>query len=334
MQKSTNHPPRKPHKIFQLEYWLDSPSIQRIMLIVCLALTPGILVSIFVFGSGVCTNLLLSLVFGLILELAFHALAGRSIKDFPFDDSGAVMAIIFALSLPPSLPWWILLIGISFSITIGKYAYGGTGNNLFNPAMVGLAALLVGFPMEMNQWQMILNVPVSMVDAQSAATPLDSLQTSLRLSHTLSEAQGSGISGYFGAKGYEWLNLAFLCGGLLLIYKKIIHWHTPVGVLSGLFLITFFFHLIDADHYSGISFNLFGGSTMLCAFFVATDPVTSPITAKGRFIFGLLIGMIIYSIRTWGSYPEGVAFAVLMMNATVPLLDHYFKPQRFLKDTT
>ncbi len=308
-------------QIFQIDYWLEAPSVQRTMLIVCLALAPGVLISISVFGSGIFFNLLLAIIFGLVLELVLHAFTGRSVTDFPFDASGAVMAIIFALSLPPSLPWWILLIGISFSIAIGKYAYGGTGNNLFNPAMVGIAALLISFPVEMNQWSI-------MVDGQSSATPLDSLQTSLRLSHMLSEIQGTGISGLFGAAGHEWINLAFLCGGLFIIYKKIIRWHIPVGVLCGLFLITVLFHWIDADHYSGIMFNLFGGATMLCAFFVATDPVTSPITAKGRFIYGLLIGMMIYGIRTWGSYPEGVAFAVLMMNATAPLFDHYFRPER------
>jgi len=311
-------------KLLQIDYWLESPSIQRTMLTVCLALTPGALTSIIIFGSGVFFNLLLAISFGLILEPVLHAISGKPVRDFPFDASGAVMAIIFALSIPPSLPWWILLIGISFSIAIGKYVYGGTGNNLFNPAMAGVAALLVSFPMEMNQWSL-------MVDGQSSATPLNSLQTSLRLSHMLSEVQDSGIFGHFGATGHEWINLAFLFGGLGLVYKKVIRWHIPVGVLSGLFLITVLFRLIDADHYSGITFNQLGGATMLCAFFVATDPVTSPITARGRFIFGLLIGMMIYSIRTWGSYPEGVAFAILMMNATAPLFDHYFQPERSSK---
>jgi len=314
-------------QIFKIDYWLETPSVQRTMLIVCLALAPGVLISATIFGSGVFFNLLLAIFFGLVLELVLHALTGRSVRDFHFDASGAVIAIIFALSLPPSLPWWILLIGVSFSIAIGKYVYGGTGNNLFNPAMVGITTLLISFPVEMNKWAII-------VDGQSAATPLDSIQTSLRLSQMLSEVQGSGISGYIGATGHEWINLAFLCGGLVLIYKKIIRWHIPVGVISGLFLITVFFRLVDADHYSGVMFNLFGGATMLCAFFVATDPVTSPITAKGRFIYGLLIGMIIYSIRTWGNYPEGVAFAVLMMNATTPLFDHYFRPQKSLNRST
>ncbi len=321
MLKGTSNSTSKSPGILQPEYWLESPSIQRTMLIVCLALTPGVLVSIFVFGQGMFINLLLAIVFGLILEVALYTFPGQSIKDFPLDASGAVMAIIFALSLPPSLPWWILLIGISFSTAIGKYAYGGTGNNLFNPAMVGVAALLISFPMEMNQWMLL-------VDGQSSATPLDYVQTNLRLSYMLSEIQGAGTAGYFGATGHEWINLAFLFGGIILIYKKVIRWHIPVGVLTGLFLITGLFRLIDADHYSGIMFNLFGGATMLCAFFVATDPVTSPITAKGRFIYGLFIGIIIYSLRTWGNYPEGVAFAVLMMNATVPLFDHYFRPQR------
>ncbi len=308
-------------KIFQIDYWLETSSIQRTMLIVCLALAPGILISLISFGTGIFFNLLLAIFFGLILELTLHAFTGRSVKDFPFDASGAVMAIIFALSLPPTLPWWILLIGISFSITIGKYAYGGTGKNLFNPAMVGVAALLISFPLEMNQWTIT-------VDGQSSATPLDKLQTGLRLSQMLSEIQNSEISGFFGATGHEWINLAFLCGGVFLIYKKIIHWHIPAGVLGGLFLITVFFRLVDADHYSGVMFNLFGGATMLCAFFVATDPVTSPHTAKGQFIYGLLIGVMIYSIRTWGNYPEGVAFAVLMMNATAPLFDHYFQSEK------
>ena len=312
MQKS----PGKLPQILQVkDYWLAAPSVQRTMLIVCLALAPGVLANIVVFGTGVIQNLFLSIIFGLVLELILHRIRGHSIKDFPFDASGLVMAIIFALTLPPSLPWWILLTGVFFAIAIGKYAFGGTGNNVFNPAMVGVAAILISFPLEMSQWMIT-------IDGQTSATPLDSLRTNLHLAHMMSEIP-SGLFGHFGSAGHEWINLAFLCGGLVLIYKKIIRWHIPVGVLGGLFLIALFFQLIDADHYPGITFHLFGGATMMCAFFVATDPVTSPITATARLIYGLLIGITIYILRTWGSYPEGVAFAVLMMNATVPVLDHF-----------
>lgn len=317
MQKASKKLPQ----ILQIkDYWLVMPSVQRSMLSVCLALVPGILISTFIFGFGLLVNIILAILFGLLIELILHGFRGHSVKDFPFEGSGAVMAIIFALSLPASIPWWILLIGIFFAIAIGKYAYGGTGNNVFNPAMVGIAALLLSFPMEMNQWQ--INI-----DGQTGATPLDNLQTGLRLSQMISEMANAKIVGLFGASGHEWINLAFLLSGLILLQQKVIRWQIPLGVLSGLFISAFLLHIIDGEIYSGALFNLFGGATMLCAFFIATDPVTSPITAKGRFIYGCLIGLAIYSIRTWGNYPEGVAFAVLMMNATVPLFDHFTRPK-------
>lgn len=321
MQKASKKLPQ----ILQLrDYWLVTPSVQRSMLTVCLSLVPGVMLSTFFFGFGMLCNITLAIFFGLLIELVLHRFRGHSIKDFPFEASGAVMAIIFALSLPASIPWWILLIGIFFAIAFGKYAYGGTGNNVFNPAMVGVAALLLSFPMEMNQWQ--LNI-FEHIDGQTGATPLDNLQTNLRLSQMISEMTITEIFGSFGASGHEWINLAFLLGGLLLIQQKIIRWQIPLGVISGILFTSAFFQILDNELYTGAMFNLFGGATMLCAFFVATDPVTSPVTAKGRFIYGCLIGLFIYSIRTWGSYPEGVAFAILLMNAAVPVLDHYTRPR-------
>ncbi len=311
--------------LFRLQgYWLVSPSIQRTMLTVCLALTPGILSSVFVFGPDILLNLLFAIIAGLCLELLFYRLIlQQPINSFPLDASGAVMAIIFALSLPPGVSGWVLLIGITFAIVFGKYIYGGTGHNLFNPAMVGVATLLVSFPVEMSQW-----LPTT--DTVTGATPLDDLRTRLQLSQMISEVGEEEIFGYFGACGHEWINLSFLAGGLILIQQKIIRWHIPAGVLTGLSLMALFFQLVDPDRYANVFFHLFGGATMLCAFFVATDPVTSPMTSKGRLIYGLLIGITIYAIRTWGKYPEGVAFAVLMMNATVPVLDHFTRPKSTL----
>ncbi len=317
MQKASKKLPQ----VLQLkDYWLVTPSVQRSMLIVCLALGPGIFSSLFFFGFGMLSNIILAIFFGLLIELVLHHFRGHSVKDFPFEGSGAVMAIIFALSLPASIPWWILLFGIFFAIAIGKYAYGGTGNNVFNPAMVGVVALLLSFPTEMNQWQLDL-------DGLAGATPFDHLQTSLRLSQMISEMDNAAVFGLLGASGHEWINLAFLMGGLVLIHQKVIRWQIPLGVLTGILITASLFHTIDSDVYTGAFFNLFGGATMLCAFFVSTDPVTSPVTAKGRFIYGCLIGLVIYGIRTWGNYPEGVAFAVLMMNATVPLLDFFTRPK-------
>ncbi|MFK8067218.1 MAG: RnfABCDGE type electron transport complex subunit D [Gammaproteobacteria bacterium] len=321
MQKSTDQQADGLQKILQIQdYWLVNPSVQRAMFMVGFCLIPGTLLSTFIFGYGVFINIVLAICFGFILEVGLHQLRGNNLQTFSFDGSGAVMALIFALSLPPLLPWWILLIGITFSITLAKYAYGGTGNNIFNPAMAGVVALLISFPAEMNQWSII-------IDGQSSATPLDSLQTSLRLSNMLSEIQNTGIFGSFASTGHEWINIGFLIGGLILIQKKIIRWHIPVGVLCGLVFFSVLFQISDADHYPGVFFHLFGGATMLCAFFVATDPVTSPSTKKGRFIYGFSIGIVIYVIRTWGAYPEGAAFAILMMNAASPVLDHFFRPQ-------
>lgn len=298
-------------------------SVQRTMLIVCLALVPGILVSVLILGIGVIANIVLAMLSILFLEILFHRLAGHAVLTFPFDGSGAVMGLILALSLPPDLPWWMVLIGSSSAAILGKIIFGGLGQNAFNPAMVGVAILLVSFPMEMNNWLLV-------IDSESGPTPLDSLHTGLRLSYTVSElatTDNGRIFGLLGGSNLEWINLAFLLGGLCLMYLKIIKWPIPLGVIAGIVISAGLLHGVDGDLYPSTLFHLLGGASMLCAFFVATDPVSSPVTPRAKLVYGFCVGMLVVMIRTWGTYPEGVAFAVLIMNAAAPVLDYYLRPK-------
>ena len=214
--------------------------------------------------------------------------------------------------------------------------------------MVGYAMLLISFPREMTAWlspdtvsQFGLSITDTFttvftghakLDAVTMASPLDTVKTELARVQTISDLSQETLSGIFSGEGWGWCNIAFLLGGAYLLYKKIIHWHIPVAVLSGLVVFSAFFYIIDNEHYLSPLMHIFSGATMICAFFIATDPVTASTTPKGRLIYGAGIGILIYIIRTWGGYPDAVAFAVLLMNIAVPTIDHYTKPRVFGKE--
>jgi electron transport complex protein RnfD len=240
--------------------------------------------------------------------------------------------------------------GAAFAIVVGKQLYGGLGYNPFNPAMVGYVMLLISFPLEMSQWvppNIINQLEIGFldtlkiiflqdfpyllsIDALTMATPLDTVKSELGLNITVSEIIGSNaIFGDFGGVGWEWIGNWILLGGVWLIYKRIITWHIPFSVIGSLFIISFFFFMLDPDKYPGPMFHLFSGSTLLAAFFIATDPVSASTTPLGRIYYGAGIGVLIYVIRTWGSYPDGVAFAVLFMNMAAPTIDYYTQPRVF-----
>jgi electron transport complex protein RnfD len=257
--------------------------------------------------------------------------------------------VLLALALPPLVPAWLPVVGALFAIVVAKQLYGGLGYNPFNPAMVGYVVLLISFPREMTQWSAPNGLDITQLgftetlawslngvlpaaitlDAITLATPLDSVKTSLGLGQMLSEITATPKFGAFGGHGWEWINAAYLLGGLYLIYRRLIDWRIPAGMLGALFMIALVFHGSDTDAFPAPLFHLFSGAAMLGAFFIATDPVSASTTPRGRLLFGAGIGIIVYVIRTCGGYPDGVAFAVLLMNMAAPTLDHYTKPRVF-----
>jgi len=249
--------------------------------------------------------------------------------------------------LPPLAPWWLVVVGTLFAIVIAKQLYGGLGYNPFNPAMVGYAVLLISFPAIMTKWPaplLLAHTPLGFmdqlhfiftaalpngvpVDAVTSATPLDYLKTQLGMHHQIQAITQAPIFGVLGGKGGEWVTGAYLLGGLYLMQQRIISWHLPTAFLAALALTAGVFYLLDPAHFANPAFHLLSGATMLCAFFIITDPVSGPTTPLGKLIFGAGIGMLTYLIRVYGGYPDGVAFAVLLFNIGVPLIDAYTQPR-------
>ena len=327
-----------------------SESVTTIMLRVIAALIPGIAAYIWFFGWGVAINLTLAVVTALISEAAMLAIRNRPVKPFLMDGSAVVTAFLLGLSLPPLTPWWIPVVGTAFAIIIAKQLFGGLGYNPFNPAMVGYAMLLISFPRQMTMWMepLALNqyqpgfadvwnyafhgsfAGNTGIDALTMATPLDTLKTQLRLNHSVGEVMSSNpLFGSLGGKGWEWVNIGFLLGGLWLLYRKIITWHIPAAMLAALAVMATVFYIVSPQAYASPLFHLVSGASMLGAFFIATDPVTASTTNRGRLLYGAGVGILIYIIRTWGGYPDGVAFAVLLMNMVVPTIDYYTQPRVF-----
>lgn len=324
-------------------------TVSNLMRQVLYALIPGIILYVYLFGWGIVINLMLTSVTALSCEALILQMRERPLRPFLTDGSVLVTAWLLALAIPPLLPWWMTVIGTAFAVIFAKHLYGGLGFNPFNPAMVGYVVLLISFPFQMTQWPALPllsgyypnfldsfsiiftghpwhNISI---DALSGATSLDTMKTQLKHFHTVHEIKQNPLFGDFGAKGWEWVDNAFFLGGCWLLYKRVISWHIPVTVLMSLFLIASFFFLIDPDTHPSPLFHIFSGATMLAAFFIATDPVTAATSNKGRLIYGIGIGVLIYIIRTWGGYPDGVAFAVLLMNMAVPMIDYYTKPRVF-----
>ncbi len=321
-------------------------SIQKMMLWVLIALAPGIITMIWQFGYGVLFNIIICVSTAVAAEALMLYLRGRHIAPFLSDLSAVVTALLLALALPTLAPWWIPFIGAFIAIVIAKHLYGGLGYNPFNPAMVAFAVLMVSFPKSMTVWMLpndllpsgtsftdIFSIIIGstsnneLADAMTAATPLDDMKTRLSLNQTTDEIQSASIFGSLAGQGWQWVSIAYLLGGVVLLFKKIISWHIPAGLLSGLFVISALFYLFEPGVTPSPTFHLLGGGAMLGAFFIATDPVTAATTLKGRFIYGALIGVLTYIIRTWSGYPEGIAFAVILINMAVPLIDHYTQPR-------
>ena len=265
------------------------------------------------------------------------------------DYSAVVTAWLLALAIPPLSPWWMIVVGTLFAIVIAKQLYGGLGYNPFNPAMIGYAVLLISFPVLMTKWPAALQLaqiklsfadqlqfifsgilPQNVqIDAVTSATPLDYLKTQLILKHDVASIKQSPIFGTFGATGGEYVTGAYLLGGLYLWQQRIITWHLPTAFLGALALISGVFWMVNPTHFASPLFHLFSGASMLCAFFIITDPVSGPTTPKGKLWFAAGVAIITYIIRVYGGYPDGVAFAVIFMNICVPLIDAHTQPRVF-----
>jgi electron transport complex protein RnfD len=323
-------------------------SVSRMMSFVLLALLPGSLCATWLFGWSVLVNILLAGLAAIAAEAAMLMARKRPVLPVLQDGSALLTGVLLALALPPLAPWWIPVIGSLFAIVIAKQLYGGLGYNPFNPAMAGYVVLLISFPRELSLWPatgQLLGLQDTLLlvftgslpdtltlDAITMATPLDAVKTRLGLSETLTEIRDSDVFGSFAGAGWEWINLWFLLGGLWLLQQKIIKWQIPAGMLGGLFLTALLFYAWNPDVYASPLFHLFSGAAMLGAFFIATDPVSASTTPRGGLYYGLGIGVLTYVIRTWGGYPDGVAFAVLLMNMAAPTIDYYTRPRVFGHD--
>jgi electron transport complex protein RnfD len=324
-------------------------STSTVMRRVLYALLPAAVASIWYFGWGVLINILIAVTVALIAEAGVLAARGRPVMPVLADNTAVVTAVLLALAIPPLAPWWLPAIGTAFAIVIAKQLYGGLGYNTFNPAMVGYVVLIISFPVEMTTWvlprqladqsldilqtlQFVFTgqLPSAIgLDTLTSATPLDKVKTQLGLNYTIAEIRTNPLFGDFGGKGWEWLGNWYFLGGIWLLYKRVITWHIPVAVLGSLFVIALLFNLVNADAYPSPLFHVFSGGAMVGAFFIATDPITASTTPRGRLVYGAGIGLLVYVIRTWGGYPDGVAFAVLLMNVAVPTIDYYTQPRVF-----
>lgn len=322
-------------------------SISGIMSKVILALFPATGFGIFIFGWSALYLCLLSIISALIFEALCLKIKGTKIKTQLFDGSALLTGLLVAMSLPPFAPWWIAVVGSGIAIILGKQVYGGLGQNLFNPAMLARVGLLISFPIEMTTWIMPKSIffspgffdsfsitfsGLTNFDGLSGATTLGAIKTGFSLNQTLpgivyDYSAWQAFLGWEPGSLGETSSLLLLAGGIWLLHQGIIQWHIPISLLVTIASLSLVSHWFDPRHFMSVWMQLNSGALMLVAFFIATDYVTSPNTSLGQLIFGAGCGLLIFVIRSWGGYPEGTGFAILLMNAVTPLIDHYIKPR-------
>ena len=324
-------------------------TVSNVMLQVLFALLPAIAAHAWFFGPGILVQILLDSVFALILEALMLKARGKPLKLFLGDYSAIVTAVLFALCIPPLAPWWIALVGMLFAIVVAKHLYGGLGHNMFNPAMVGYVVVLVSFPQAMTAWlppvsiatqslglgDMLLTIfsgaPPATVswDAITSATPLDTIRTAAASGQIIQEARQAPIFGDFGGLGWEWIANWYAIGGFWLLWRRIISWQVPVTMIGSVLVLGTASWLMDPGSNPAPLQHVFSGALLIGAFFIATDPVSGCTSTRGRLVFGAGVGLITLVIRRWGGYPDGVAFAVLLMNMAAPLIDRFTRPRIF-----
>ncbi len=308
----------------------SSDSTQKIMYRVVYAMIPALLWSVFIFGFDALRVTLIAVAACLAFEYLIQKYLMKTEPTIT-DGSALITGILLAFNVPASIPWWIIVIGAMASIGIGKLSFGGLGSNIFNPALVGRVFLLISFPVQMTSWPV---AKMSGIDGVTAATPLALIKEGVKNGVPVSQIQGLpdftdmalGINA--GSLG-EISALLLILGGLYMLWKKVITWHIPVSILLTVAVISGVFWMINPEMYVNPVYHILTGGLMLGAVFMATDMVTSPMTTKGQIIYGVGIGVITISIRMFGAYPEGISFAILIMNAVTPLLNYYIKPKRF-----
>ena len=332
----------------------DTARIMRLVVAACL---PGVLVSTWFFGIGTLLNILLATIAALAFEASSLRLRQQPVRWTLSDNSVLVTAILLGIAIPPGSDWWLVTSGVFVAVVLSKQVFGGLGQNLFNPAMCGYVFLLLSFPLEMTSWripiaprdamdfnpltlgnlfnslQFALGWPgdVSDIDGLVTATPL--LEQKLAASSAINEILKSDVSllhllDHESKTGWELINIGYLLGGLFLLYKRIISWHIPFSIIATVIALSLVFYSENSVFVYGSTYlHLFGTATMLGAFFIATDPVSSASTPHGKLLYGMIVGICMYAIRVWGSYLDSVAFAVLTGNLLVPLIDRFTMPR-------
>lgn len=304
---------------------------RRLMLDVAIALLPAWLVGLYFFGIGALIVTLISIVSCVGIEFLLQRFVMKKKELTITDGSALVTGLLLAMNVPSNLPWWIIVIGALMAIGVGKVSFGGLGNNLFNPALFARAFLLVSFPVQMTTWPTPIVSRLQYLDAATGATPLSVMKAAIKSGASL-EHLPSTVDLLFGQMGGslgEVSAIALLLGFVYLLFRRVITWHIPIAVFASVFVFSGIFYLVDPTMYANPVVELLVGGLMLGVIFMATDYVTSPMSKKGMLVFGCGIGLLTVVIRTWGAYPEGVSFAILIMNAFVPLIDRYMKPRKF-----
>ncbi len=309
-------------------------STKKLMYGVVIALLPTVLFSIYYFGVDAIRILVIAIAASLFFEWAIQKYLIKGPVTIT-DGSGLVTAILLALNVPSNLPSWILIIGALIAIGMAKMSFGGLGKNVFNPALVARVFLLISFPVQMTSWPKPSPITKSFADATTGATPLGIIKEGIGAGKTIPQlsselpSYAQSFMGNMGGSMGEVSALALILGGVYMLWKKIITWHIPVSMLLTVAVFSGILWRVDPNIYEDPIFHMLTGGMLLGAIFMATDMVTSPMTKGGQLIFGFGVGLLTILIRLWGAYPEGVSFAILLMNATVPLINKGFKPKRF-----
>jgi electron transport complex, RnfABCDGE type, D subunit len=299
-------------------------SVSKNMYGVLIALLPALLVSLYYFGLGALIVTLVSVLGCVLFEFLIQKFLFKKPQTIS-DGSAILTGLLLAFNLPSNLPVWIILIGALAAIGIGKMPFGGLGNNIFNPALVGRVFLLISFPAQMTTWPVPGTIPMTYTDGQTGATIL----TLLKEETTQLPSYTDMLLGNMGGSLGEVSAIALLLGFAFLLVRKIITWHIPVAIIVTTFMFTGIMHWINPVEYISPLVHILSGGLLLGAIFMATDYVTSPMSKSGMLVFGVGIGLLTSLIRMFGSYPEGMSFAILIMNALTPLINMYFKPKHF-----
>lgn len=329
----------------------NANTTSHVMRWVLFATFPGLIALTNFFGWGTLINLAIASITAIACEAAVLAIRKRPVLFYLNDYSALVTAVLLGLALPPYAPWWLVVTATASAIILAKQLYGGLGYNPFNPAMVGYVVVLISFPVEMTQWAIpqtllsdgqtlpsladslsaVFSGSQTAIDGYTGATPLDLFKSQQGLlAEQINQQYPLFSEAHIVGVGWEWVNLGFLLGGIYLLYKGAFTWHAPVSMLVALALMALLFYDGGSSQSGGsVLLHLLSGGTMLGAFFIITDPVSSAVSNKGRIIYGAGIGILIYIIRVWGNYPDAVAFAVLLMNFAAPFIDYYTLPRTY-----